>query len=209
MIADHRLDGLTYHFMAFGDDQRTPTLPFVAASRLMAEGVGFGGEGDLVATAATTMFNWLQPPASFTEIFTVDFAGNSLLMSHMGEANVAMARRDRRIPLVVRPTPITRTRQRQMCLATSFEPGEATLVALAQGPGGWRVIVSKGTVEDFGPLPALCVPHFKLRPSGDVRQFLTAYAAAGGPHHNAVCFGDARRRLRLAAALVGAEYCEI
>ena len=67
MIADHRLDGLTYQFMAFGDDQRTPTLPFVAASRLMAEGVGFGGEGDLVATAATTLFNWLNPPASFTE----------------------------------------------------------------------------------------------------------------------------------------------
>ncbi len=209
MIADHRLDGLTYQFMAFGDDQRTPTLPFVAASRLMAEGVGFGGEGDLVATAATTLFNWLNPPASFTEIFTVDFAGSSLFMSHMGEANVAMARRDRPLPLVVRPAPITRTRGRQMCLVTSFEPGEATFVALAQGPGGWRLIVSKCTIEDFGPLPAMCVPHFKLRPAGDVRQFLTAYACAGGPHHNAVCVGDARRRLRLLAALMGAEYCEI
>ena len=179
MIADHRLDGLTYQFMAFGDDERTPTLPFVAASRLMAEGVGFGGEGDLVATAATTLFNWLNPPASFTEIFTIDFAGNSLFMSHMGEANVAMARRDRQIPLVVRPTPITRTRERQMCLVTSFEPGPATFVALAQGPGGWRLIVSKCAIEDFGPLPALCVPHFKLRPAGDVRQFLTAYATRG------------------------------
>ena len=130
-------------------------------------------------------------------------------MSHMGEANAAMARRDRRIPLVVRPTPITRTRERQMCLVTSFEPGPATFVALAQGPGGWRLIVSKCAIEDFGPLPAMCVPHFKLRPAGDVRQFLTAYATSGGPHHNAVCCGDARRRLRMLAALMGAEYCEI
>ena len=52
---DHRLNALTYQFMAFGDDERTPTLPFVAASRLMAEGIGFGGEGDLIAAAATTL----------------------------------------------------------------------------------------------------------------------------------------------------------
>ena len=209
MIAGQRLDGLTYQFLAFGDDERSPTLPFVAVSRLMAEGIGFGGEGDLVAAAATTLFNWLQPPASFTEIFTTDFGGNSVFMSHMGEANVAMARRDRRTPLVVRPTPITRTRERQMCLVTSFEPGPATLMALAQGPNGWRLIATTGTIERFGPLASMYVPHFKLCLSGDVRQFLSDYAQAGGPHHNAVCFGDARRRLRLLAQLMGAEYYEI
>ena len=75
------------------------SLPFVAASRLMAEGIGFGGEGDLIAAAATAFFNWLNPPASFSEIFTIDFAGDSLFMSHMGEANVGMARRDRKVPL--------------------------------------------------------------------------------------------------------------
>ncbi len=39
--------------------------------------------------------------------------------------------------------------------------------------------------------------------------FLTDYARAGGPHHNAVCFGDGRRRLRFAAHILGAEYHEI
>jgi L-arabinose isomerase len=71
------------------------------------------------------------------------------------------------------------------------------------------LIVSPVTIEDFGPLPSLCVPHFKINPQNDVRQFLTDYANAGGPHHNMVCFGDARRRLRLAAGLIGAEYVEI
>jgi L-arabinose isomerase len=210
MVSDESLDALTYQFLAFGDDERTPTLPFVAASRLMAEGIGFGGEGDLIGAAATSFFNWLNPPASFSEIFTTDFAGNALLMSHMGEANVAMARRDRKVPLVARPAPIVRTRDRQLALVVSFEPGPATLMALAQAPAGkWRIIASPVVIEDFGPLPSLCVPHSKLKPARDVRQFLTAYANAGGPHHNAVCFGDARRRLRLAAALIGAEYCEV
>jgi L-arabinose isomerase len=219
MVADHRLDALTYQFMAFGDDERTPTLPFVAASRLMAEGIGFGGEGDLIAAAATAFLNGLNPPASFSEIFTMDFAGNSLFMSHMGEANVAMARRDRKVPLVARPTPITRTRDRQLALVVSFEPGPATFFALTLGRhvgqvdnlshSQWRLIAAPVTIEDFGPLPELCVPHFKIKPACDVRDFLTAYAKSGGPHHNAVCFGDARRRLQMAAQMIGADYCEV
>ena len=193
-----------------GDDDRTRTLPFVAASRMMADGIGFGGEGDLIAAAATAFFNWLKTPASFSEIFTTDFVGESLFMSHMGEANVAMARRDRKVALVARPAPITRTRDRQLALVTSFEPGPATFAALTQIAGGkWRIIAAPATIEDCGPLPGFCVPHFKLKPAGGVRQFLTAYATAGGPHHNAVCFGDARRRLRFAAGLIGAYYCEI
>ncbi|MEK7684541.1 MAG: hypothetical protein AAB466_03875 [Verrucomicrobiota bacterium] len=210
MVVCHSLDAVTYQFMAFGDDERTPTLPFVAASRLMADGIGFGGEGDLIAAAATAFFNWLNPPASFAEMFTIDFAGNGIFMSHMGEANVAMARRDLKVPLVARPAPITRTRDRQLVLVTSFEPGPATFAALALGPKGrWRIIASPVTIEDYGPLPSLCVPHFKIKPAGDVRPFLTAYAKAGGPHHNAVCFGDARRRLRMAAEMIGADFIEI
>jgi L-arabinose isomerase len=210
LVTDHRLDALTYQFMAFGDDPRTGTLPFVAMSRLMADGIGFGGEGDLIAAAGTAFFNWLNPPASFSEIFTIDYPGNSLFMSHMGEANVAMARRDALTPLVARATPITRTRDRQLALVTSFEPGPATLMALTLGPGQrWRIIAAAVEIADFGPLPALCVPHFKIKLPGDVNVFLTAYAEAGGPHHNAVSFGDARPRLKIAAKMLDADYIEI
>ncbi len=210
MVADHKLDAFSYQFMAFGDDARTPTVPFVAASRLMADGLGFGGEGDLIAAAGSALLSWLSPPASFTEIFTIDFAGNGLFMSHMGEANVAMARKDRKIPLAVRPAPITRTRKRQLALVVAFQPGPVTLCALTIGPGGgWRLIVTQGTVADFGPLASMCVPHFKLIPAGDVRDVLTAYAKAGGPHHSAVCFGDARERLKIVAEMIKADYVEV
>ena len=131
-------------------------------------------------------------------------------MSHRGEANVAMARRDSITPLVARQTPITRTRDRQLALVTSFEPGPATFTALTLGPGQrWRIIASLVEIADFGPLPALCVPHFKIKLHGDVNAFLTAYAESGGPHHNAVCFGDARQRLKIAAKFLDADFIEI
>ncbi len=210
LVTEHQLDAFSYQFLAFGDDERTSTLPFVGASRLMAEGVGFGGEGDLIAAAGTALLNWLNPPATFSEMFTIDFDGNTVFMSHMGEANVAMARRDHKIPLVARPTPITRTRDRQLALVTTLEPGPVTFAALTLAASSkWRIIAAKAEVPGYGPLSDFCVPHFKLRPAGDVRDFLSAYAQAGGPHHNAVCFGDARRRLRFAAGMLGADYVEI
>ncbi len=210
MVCDRGLGAFTYQFMAFGDDERSPTLPFVAASRLMAEGFGFGGEGDLIAAAGAAFLNRLMPPAGFTEIFTVDFGGNSLFLSHMGEMSMAMVRKDRRPMLRARPTPITRTRGRQLALVASFEPGPATLMALTLGPNHrWRVVAAPVVIEDFAPLPDMAVPHSKVQPAGDVRDFLTAYAKAGGPHHNALCFGDARGRLRTAAAMLDADYVEI
>jgi L-arabinose isomerase len=210
IVEGDRLDAMSYQFLAMGEDPRTLTVPFVAASRLMAEGVGFGGEGDVVSAAGTCLLNWLNPPASFAEMFTIDFGGNAVLMSHMGEANVAMARRDRKVPLRVRTSPITRTRMGQLALATSFQPGPATLMSLTQGADGrWRLIACAMTISDFGPLEGLAVPHFKLSPARDVREFLTDYALAGGPHHLAVCFGDARRRIKLAASILGADYVEV
>jgi L-arabinose isomerase len=210
MVRQESLEALTYQFLALGEDPRTLTVPFVAASRLMAEGIGFGGEGDVISAAGTWLLNRLSPPASFTEMFTIDFADNSVLMSHMGEANVAMARRDRKIPLRPRVSPITRTRMGQLSLVTALEPGPATIMSLTQGPHGrWRLIASAAAIADFGPLEALQVPHFKLLPAGDVRKFLTDYARAGGPHHLAICLGDARRRIRFAAAILDADYIEV
>jgi L-arabinose isomerase len=211
MVADYRLDAVTYQFLALGESEQTMTLPFVAAGRLMAEGIGFGGEGDLVAATGSWFLNQLAPPATFSEVFTTDFGGNALLMSHMGEANAAMARSDCKIRLVARQKGIVPTRRRQLALAVSLEPGPATLCCLTLGAAGrWRMITGRVEVADFGPLEPLTVPHFKLRiPNGDVRQWLTAYAKAGGAHHNAVCFGDATAKIRSAAGLLGADYIEI
>ncbi len=210
MTADLRIDALSYQFLAFGEDERTVTLPFVAISRMMGEGVGFAGEGDVVGAAGSWLLNRLQPPASFSEIFTIDFAGNGLALSHMGEANVAMARRDRRVPLVARPQPIVPTQARQLALVTSFEPGPATLCALTLALGSrWRLIASELHIEDFGPVAGMCVPHCKVRNHRDVRDWLTAYAKLGGPHHHAICFGDARDKIQLTARLLDAEYHEV
>lgn len=211
MLSRRRLQAFSYQFLAFGEDERVVTVPFIAACRMMADGIGFGGEGDLIGATGTWLLNRLQGPASFSEVFSVDFEGNGLLMSHMGEANVAMARGDRKVRLVAKSKPLVPIRGRQLSLATTLEPGPATLAALTIGPERrWRLIASRMQIEDFGPLSTMEVPHFKLSPHNvDVRDWLTAYAMASGPHHNAICFGDARARISAVADILDIEYCEV
>ena len=210
MLGERGLGAFSYQFLAFGEYERTETVPFVGTSRLMAEGVGFGGEGDLIAAAYSALLNMACPPASFTEIFTIDFAGNSVLLSHMGEANIAMAPKGAKVRMVRREKPLVPVRAGQLALAAGYEPGPATLSALTLGPGArWRIIASPVTVLPFGPLEGLPVPHAKVRPGGDVRDFLTGYARAGGPHHMAISLGDAREALSLIANFIDADYIEV
>ncbi len=212
IVASRNLQGFTFQFTALGDDSRTSTVPFVGISRLLSEGIGFGGEGDLVSTLGTWVFNQLTGAATFSEIFTIDFAGEALFFSHMGEMNVAMARKDRKVPLVGRLSPITRTKDRQLSLVTSLEPKEATFCALTvdyNATDNYKIIMAHGQIEDFGPLPQLDVPHFKFKPDVPVREFLSSYVELGGPHHNAVCFGDVADQLQAFADAAGLDIEEI
>jgi len=210
IIQERRLNAWSYQFLALGEDDRTLTLPFVAASRLMADGIGFGGEGDLIGAAGTWLLDQLQTPATFSEIFTVDYAANGLLMSHMGEINARMARTDRAVPLTIRARRLVNTLGRQLVLLVSPQPGPATLCCLTLGPAGrWRLVAGRVEIDDFGLVPSIKAPHFRLRVARDVRDWLTDYAKAGGAHHNAICFGDATARIRAAAGFLDADYLEI
>jgi L-arabinose isomerase len=210
MVRDYRLDACSYQFLSFGDDNRTATLPFVAACRMLADGIGFGGEGDVISAAYSAFTSWLQPLATFSEIFSIDFGGNTVLLSHMGEANVAMARKNRKPSMVRASAAIVPITGSQMGLVFGFQPGPATLTALTLVDGQrWRIIASPMTIEDSGPLPKLALPQAQARPAGDIRDFLTGYACAGGPHHSALCLGDARRQLKIAARYLDADYVEV
>ena len=79
------LDGLAIHFMAVDEEGRLETLPFLAASEMLADGYVYGGEGDVTSAVAGAMMHEMGGMANFTEMFTMDFDANAIVMSHMGE----------------------------------------------------------------------------------------------------------------------------
>lgn len=189
-LVEKGLHGFASHFVAVSDEGRLDTLPFLAACKLLAEGYGFGGEGDATSAAAVAMMVELAGEATFTEMFSIDFAGSSVLMMHMGEANWKMARRDEPVHLLRSAQGMATVRQDPLLLAFSMEPGDATIVCLTTGAGGrLKLLVAEGQVVDFPYVHDLRRPHYKFQPHGDLGDFLTRYSTEGGSHHQAMAYG--------------------
>ena len=92
------------HFDAIAEDGRFARLPLAAASSLMAKGYGYGAEGDaLTAALMSAAARRCSATTQFTEMYAMDFPTDSILMSHMGEGNWALARPDRPVRLIKRP----------------------------------------------------------------------------------------------------------
>jgi L-arabinose isomerase len=198
---DHLL-GFASHFMAVMEEGWLDTLPFMAASKLLAEGYSFGGEGDVTSAAAVSILQLLAGEANFTEVFTIDFGGGTVLMSHMGEGNWRMARPDSPIHLRSDPFDMGPLRVDPASLVFTLRPGPATILNLTMGPGNkLQFIVFEGEVVDSPPLPNLPLVHYKFKPSLPVADFLTRYALSGGSHHQAIAYGSQTTKLEKLASL--------
>jgi L-arabinose isomerase len=189
-LKERNMQGFSAHFSAVAEDGRLETLPFLASSKLLAEGYGFGGEGDITSASAVTMMNELTGMANFTEMFTMDFGGNSVLMSHMGECNWKMAHKDRPVQLVLDDLGIADLKMPPVLLRFALEPGDVTLVSLTTlAKGRMKFIITEGKIVDFPPIPSINKPNFKFAPDGDLSEFLTKFSMEGGSHHQALVYG--------------------
>ena len=106
------------NFLAFDKGEGpVDTVPFLEASKAMARGIGYAGEGR--GFGRTT----------FTEIFCPDWRGNSLFLSHMGEVNPEISAR--KPALIERPFPFTPAREPAVVVCAP-QPGPAVYVNLAR-----------------------------------------------------------------------------
>jgi L-arabinose isomerase len=209
-LAEGKMQGFTYHFLAVGEEGWLETVPFLAAAKLLADGYGFGGEGDVTSATVVCLMHALAGAANFTEMFTMDFAQNSILMMHMGEGNWKMARKDEPVHALRSALNMVETKYEPLLLAFSLEPGAVTLVCLTTGQDSkLKLVVTEGEVVDFPYLPDLARPHYKFRPQGDLSDFLTRYSQAGGSHHLALVYGAWAGTVEKVARLSGIEFARV
>jgi L-arabinose isomerase len=209
ILAEGGYDGLSVHFEPVGRDGRFQQLPLLAASNLMAEGYGYGAEGDTNAAALVCASHTLIGDAHFSEMYAMDYELDSVLISHMGEGNWRIARRDRPIRLIDRPLGIGGL-ENPPTTVFSAEPGVATTATLIALEGEhYRLAVARGEVLDTPELPLVQMPYFHFRPSSGMRGFLTSWLRNGGTHHFCLNLGDHVERWRNLAELLDIDFVEI
>ncbi len=209
MIEDGGYDGFSFHFDAFGNDGRFRQLPLLAASDLMADGYGFAAEGDTNTTALMCAAQTMIGDAHFSEMYAMDWELDSVLISHMGEGNWKIARKDRPVKLIDRPLGIGRLGNPPTPVF-SAEPGIATTAALVPIEGEiYRLVVGLGEVLDTPELPKVEMHYFHFRPERGMESFMDDWLHLGAPHHFVLNLGDHVRRWRRFAELLDLEYEEI
>lgn len=194
------------NFLAFNTgDGPVNTVPFLEASKAMARGIGYAGEGDVLTAALVGALAAAFGQVTFTEIFCPDWKGHSLFLSHMGEVNPDLAEEKPR--LYEKPFPFTAA-QNPAVATCALVQGPAVLVNLAPGPNDtFELIIAPVEVLGDGTHPDLkdWVRGW-IRPSGKLGPFLETYSSLGGTHHSALVLGARKEAMQAFAEVVGLPY---
>ena len=209
LLEDKGYAGFSFHFDSIGGDGRFKQLPLLAASDLMVDGYGFAAEGDTNTTTLMCAAQTMIGDAHFSEMYAMDWELGSVLISHMGEGNWKIARKDRPIKLIDRPLGIGRL-DNPPTPVFSAQPGPATTGALIPIEGDYyRLLVGQVEVLDTPELPKVEMHYFHVRPEAGMEEFMNRWLSLAGPHHFVTNLGDHRARWRRFAELVDIEYVEI
>lgn len=190
-IEKEGIGAFSFNFLHIGKTTGLETAPFLQASKLMAQGVGFGGEGDLLTASLVAALAAGNPETSFSEMFCPDWKNGSVFLSHMGEMNWKLAAgKPRLLEMEYRWSEAANP----VYVAGCFKPGEFVLVDLLPleplQEGAYRLIIA--------PAKMLNVPgkdnfgrsiHGWFKPNLPIEEFLGEYSRVGGTHHLAISYG--------------------
>lgn len=162
-------------------------LPGIASQRLMAEGYGFGGEGDwktsALVRAMKVMATGLKGGNSFMEDYTYHFDPNNALVlgSHMLEICPSIA--NDKPTVEIHPLGIG-GKSDPVRLVFNAGSGPALNASIVDMGNRFRLIVNEVVaVDPIESLPKLPVARVLWKPYPDMKTGCAAWILAGGAHH--------------------------
>ena len=179
--------GFTAFTSNFEDLGGLRQLPGLAVQRLMADGYGFGGEGDwktsVMLRTLKVMAEGLPGGTSFMEDYTYHLVPGEerILGAHMLEVCPSIAAE--RPKLEIHPLGIG-GREDPVRLVFDAAAGPAVILGIADIGERFRLIGNVvEVVSPTEPLPKLPVARAVWKPAPSLRTSTEAWLTAGGPHH--------------------------
>jgi L-arabinose isomerase len=198
---------------SFEDLGALEQLPGIGVQRLMADGYGFGAEGDWKAAALVrilkTMAEGLPGGTSFMEDYTYHLGDPvpEVLGAHMLEVCPSLT--TDRPSCEVHPLAIG-GRADPVRLVFDAAPGPAVILGLADLGDRFRLVASLvDVVASDAPLPNLPVARAVWRPRPNLSTAAEAWLMAGGPHHTALTTSLAIEAIADFADIAGLELVTI
>jgi len=194
----------------FEDLHGMKQLPGIASQRLMAEGYGFGGEGDwktsALVRAMKVMGNGLAGGNSFMEDYTYHFEpkNNLVLGSHMLEICPSIA--GDKPSCEIHPLGIG-GKEDPVRLVFSAKAGPALNASIVDMGNRFRLLVNEvEAVKPVKALPKLPVARVLWKPMPDMVMGCSAWILAGGAHHTCYSQNLSSEGLQDFAEMAGIEF---
>ncbi|RKT35897.1 L-arabinose isomerase [Microbacterium sp. AG1240] len=171
---------------SFEDLGALKQLPGLAVQRLMAEGYGFGAEGDwktaILVRVANVMGAGLPGGASLMEDYTYDLVPGAerILGAHMLEVSPSLTTAKPR--LEVHALGIG-GKEDPVRLVFTADPGPALVVAMSDMRDRFRLVANVVENVDAPDLPNLPVGRAVWKPQPDFATSAACWLAAGAAHH--------------------------
>ncbi len=188
-------------------------LPGLASQNIMADGVGYGGEGDWKVAAMTTimkqMGEGLEGGSAFMEDYTYDLEpGKEVsLGAHMLEVCPSVAAEKPRIE--VHPLGIG-DRQPPARLVFEGKPGKGIVVSVIDMGGRMRMIVQDiHCIKPILEMPNLPVARVMWEAEPDLLTGLKCWIMAGGAHHSVLSTQVTAQMMEDWADIMGIEFIHI
>ncbi len=187
-------------------------LPGLAVQRLMADGYGFGAEGDWKTAALVrsmkVMAEGLKGGTSFMEDYTyhLDPKKMAALGAHMLEVCPTIAAG--KPSLEVHPLGIG-SKADPARLVFKTKPGKALVGSMIELGDRFRLIVNTVEVIECPPMPRLPVASVLWKPMPDMKTAATAWIYAGGAHHSGFTQALTPEHMADFAMITGIEYIQI
>jgi L-arabinose isomerase len=188
-------------------------LPGLACQRLMAEGYGFGAEGDW-KTAALLRSMWVMAQGlpggtSFLEDYTYHFDGekSAILQSHMLEVSPEIA--EEKPKLEVHPLGIGGKADPARLVFTAH-PGAGVAATIIDMGNRFRMIVNNvDVIKQEAAMPKLPVASALWIPQPNLEIGAAAWILAGGTHHTSFSYALTNEYLEDYADIAGIELVTI
>lgn len=193
----------------YGMDQ----LPGLASQHLMAQGYGYGGEGDWKVAAMTAILKAMSEGKTGGTAFMEDYTyhlepGNEYsLGAHMLEVCPSVAAARPRIE--VHPLGIG-DRQPPARLVFEGHEGDAIVVSLIDMGGRLRLVCQDiHCVKPILPMPNLPVARVMWQPQPSLTTGLECWITAGGAHHTVLSYDVTADQMRDWARMMDIEFVHI
>ncbi|MFL6450521.1 MAG: L-arabinose isomerase [Bryobacteraceae bacterium] len=196
----------------FEDLHGIPQLPGIATQRLMADGYGFGGEGDWKTAALVrtmkVMSTGLKGGTSFMEDYTYHLKdGGKVLGAHMLEICPSIA--DAKPSAQIHPLSIG-GKADPVRLVFNSKSGPAVNASIIDLGDHFRMIVNQvNVIPPDQPLPKLPVARALWIPEPDLKTAAGAWILAGGAHHTGFSLSLTVEHMEDYAEMAGLEFLVI